>query len=407
MLRRARRAADALRRLIATVAVAWVGHVVAAEVPPVTVLQGGEAVLPVDGVVTLRREPFLILATPGLGPASLVAERAGTVPATDPAGVRLVAAPASMAMATTPLSLQTQAVPPETFDGLSAALLEQWGTVLGPDRIAAYRDLEESRFGKLPVLMAGRQHPAGRAGSQPVWAVFALDGDPVDRTPIASIVLHVFRAVVVSGTDAAWSVLLRDSVLLRFRGDAAKPAAPSTPDSPGLDCGRSAVITAVRSAQWQRVERLLRDGLDPNLRSTKRGVTLLMCALSGPRVYPETVAALLAGGSDPNRPAADGQTSLHWAVRAVAQPGFATEPLEALDLLTRRGGDIEAESESGETPLLLAVAQGSAEAVTMLMLAGADPAIQNRRGESALARAARLGRKDLVRWMEALRGKGD
>ena len=73
MLRRARRAADALQRLIATVAVAWMGHVVAAEVPPVTILQGGEAVLPVDGVFTLRREPFLILATPGLGPASLVA----------------------------------------------------------------------------------------------------------------------------------------------------------------------------------------------------------------------------------------------------------------------------------------------------------------------------------------------
>lgn len=405
MLRRARRAADGLQRLLATFVVAWSGLGLAAEAPPVTVLQGGEVVRPVDGVFTLRREPFLILATAGLGPASLVAERGGRAPSGEPAESRLVAAPVSMAMATTPLSLQTQAVPPETFDGLSASLLEQWGTALGPERIAAYRDLEESRFRKLPVLMAGRQHPAGRAGPQPVWPVFAVDGEAVARSPVTSIVLHVFRAVVVSGTDAAWSVLRRDAVSIRFQGEAEKPRPASRADAAELDCGTSAVITAVRSPQWQRVERLLRDGLDPDLRSTKRGVTLLMCALSGPRVYPETVAALLAGGSDPNRPAADGQTSLHWAVRAVARPGFATEPLEALDLLMRRGGDIEAESESGETPLLLAVEQGSAEAVTMLMLAGADPAIQNRRGESALARATRLGRADLVRWMAVLRGR--
>ncbi len=346
----------------------WATAVTAAdEPPPVTVVQDGRVVPYADGGYTLRPAPFLVLSAPTEGPISLVPEREGRPPEIAPGTARLVAAPAAMAVATTPLSLQTQTVPPEVFDGLSAPLLEQWGSVLGPERVAAYRDLEESRFGKLPVLMAGRQHPAGRAGARALWPVFALDGQSVDSARMSSLVLHVFRTVMVTGTDAAWTVLRWMPVTLRFRGTADVASRPRDPASARLDCGNSAVVSAVRSGQWQRVERLLRDGLDPNRRVTARGLTM------------------------------------HWAVRAIAAGGFAKEALEAFDLLARRGGDIEAESAAGETPLLVAVGLGSPEAVAALMLSGADPGIQNRRGESALARARGTRRADLVDWMTRLR----
>jgi len=373
------------------------------EPPPVTVVQDGRPVPYSEGGYTLRPAPFLVLSAPTEGPISLVPEREGKAPEIPPGTAKLVAAPAAMAVATTPLSLQTQTVPPEVFDGLSAPLLEQWGSVLGPERVAAYRDLEESRFGKLPVLMAGRQHPAGRAGPRALWPVFALDGQSIDAARVSSLMLHVFRTVMVTGTDAAWTVLRWMPVTLRFRGQADVPAPAPGEAAAGLDCGNSAVVSAVRSGQWQRIERLLRDGLDPNRRVTKRGLTLLMCALTGPTVSPETVAALLSAGADPNLAADDGQTAMHWAVRAVAAGGFTKEALEAFDLLARRGGDVEAESAAGETPLLVAVDRGSAEAVAALMLAGADPGIQNRRGESALARARSLRRADLADWMTRLR----
>lgn len=398
-----RRPAERLRAAWAGLLL-WATLVAAAEEPPpVTIVQDGRSVPYADGGYTLRPAPFLVLSTPTEGPISLVPEREGKPPEIPPGTAKLVAAPAAMAVATTPLSLQTQAVPPEVFDGLSAPLLEQWGSVLGPERVAAYRDLEESRFGKLPVLMAGRQHPAGRAGARALWPVFALDGQSLGSARVSSLVLHVFRTVMVTGSDAAWTVLRWMPVTLRFRGTADVAARPSEAASARLDCGNSAVVSAVRSGQWQRVERLLRDGLDPNLRVTKRGLTLLMCALTGPAVSPETVAALLSGGADPNLLADDGQTAMHWAVRAIAVGGFAKEALEAFDLLARRGGDVEAESAAGETPLLVAVALGSTEAVAALMLAGADPGIQNRRGESALARARSARRADLGDWMIRLR----
>lgn len=382
----------------------WATAVAAADdPPPVTVVQDGRPVPYVDGGYTLRPAPFLVLSTPTEGPISLVPEREGKPPEIAPGTAKLVAAPAAMAVATTPLSLQTQTVPPEVFDGLSAPLLEQWGSVLGPERVAAYRDLEESRFGRLPVLMAGRQHPAGRAGARALWLVFALDGQSIDSARVSSLVLHVFRTVMVTGTDAAWTVLRWMPVTLRFRGTADVASRPRDAGSVRLDCGNSAIVSAVRSGQWQRIERLLRDGLDPNRRVTARGLTLLMCALTGPSVSPETIAALLSAGADPNLAADDGQTAMHWAVRAIAAGDFAKEALEAFDLLARRGGDIEAESAAGETPLLVAVGLGSPEAVAALMLAGADPGIQNRRGQSALARARGTGRADLVDWMTRLR----
>lgn len=382
----------------------WATAIAAAdEPPPVTVVQDGRPVPFADGGYTVRPAPFLVLSAPTEGPISLVPEREGRPPEIAPGVARLVAAPAAMAVATTPLSLQTQTAPPEVFDGLSAPLLEQWGSVLGPDRIAAYRDLSESRFGKLPVLMAGRQHPAGRAGPRVLWPVFALDGQALDSARVSSLVLHVFRTVMVTGTDAAWTVLRWMPVTLRFRGVADVAARPGAEGSARLDCGNSAVVSAVRSGQWQRVERLLRDGLDANRRVTARGLSLLTCALTGPAVSPETVAALLSAGADPNLAADDGETAMHWAVRAIATGGFAKEALEAFDLLARRGGDIEAESAAGETPLLVAVDLGSAEAVAALMLAGADPGIQNRRGASALARARGSGRADLADWMIRLR----
>ena len=95
------------------------------------------------------------------------------------------------------------------------------------------------------------------------------------------------------------------------------------------------------------------------------------------------VRALLDGGADPNAPAVDGATALHWAVHR--------DDTETVDLLLAARADAKAANRYGVTPLTLACTNGNARIVTRLLDAGADPNAALPGGETALMTAARTG----------------
>ena len=165
-----------------------------------------------------------------------------------------------------------------------------------------------------------------------------------------------------------------------------------------------------------RISGLLRDGMDPNLRNS-RGVPGLVMAtqqeswkaaeaiLASKRVNLEAttendenalmlaalkgqvdiVRAMLAKGAKVNKP---GWSPLHYAAT-----GGNTEVIE---LLLKRGADIEARSPNESTPLMMAARYGSIEGMQVLLRAGADPRARNQLAMDALDFAASANRPDAM-----------
>ena len=101
----------------------------------------------------------------------------------------------------------------------------------------------------------------------------------------------------------------------------------------------------------------------------------------------DRLAALLADGSDPNavKPVPPAWSLLHEAIEQLEEGGS----VEALVLLLRRGAGVE--GNGGDTPLLMALFREQAQAVQILLTAGAEPNVCGPEGDSPLRVAAERG----------------
>jgi ankyrin repeat protein len=100
------------------------------------------------------------------------------------------------------------------------------------------------------------------------------------------------------------------------------------------------------------------------------------------------VDLLLKAGADPKAAASSGATALHWS-RGDA---------DKVRLLLDRGADINARSQLGRTPLIVAAAStGSAEVVRMLLAKGAEVNTADNTGATPLMEATTAGQEDVVR----------
>ena len=77
--------------------------------------------------------------------------------------------------------------------------------------------------------------------------------------------------------------------------------------------------------------------------------------------------------------------------------GLSGRRPELTRLLLAAGANPECRDSNRETPLTYAVREGPLETIRMLLQAGTDPRAANRHGVTALARARRLKRWDVVR----------
>lgn len=113
------------------------------------------------------------------------------------------------------------------------------------------------------------------------------------------------------------------------------------------------VVELAKTAQWEQLSGLLRDGLDPNA------------------VY------------------GDGSAALHWA--------SYHDNLDAARELLAAGAMVNASTDLGVTPLWLAAENGSHGMTQALLAAGADPNGKLLSGESIVMTAAQSGNGDVVR----------
>jgi hypothetical protein len=91
----------------------------------------------------------------------------------------------------------------------------------------------------------------------------------------------------------------------------ARLQAGADPNQPGGVNDWTPLMHAIHKGQRQSVAALLAGGADPNARTPKGGTALMMAAGYGDD---ETVRLLLAAGADPHVAAADGSTALTHAV---------------------------------------------------------------------------------------------
>jgi ankyrin repeat protein len=144
-----------------------------------------------------------------------------------------------------------------------------------------------------------------------------------------------------------------------------------------IGCGTfSPLDGAVYKENAEMLKFLLAHGAKP------RGRELPAAAFSrGPTEALEMVSALLKAGIDPNiRDDAGGSNSLVGAAYRGRRDVIKL-------LLSQPGIRLDETDSDGNTALMFAVQQGFAEIVDLLLQAGANPAVTNRRGETAAALA--------------------
>lgn len=117
-------------------------------------------------------------------------------------------------------------------------------------------------------------------------------------------------------------------------------------------------------------------------RTPKDESPLMMAALKG---QVEMVRKLIARKASVNKP---GWAPLHYA----ATKGDTT----IIEILLEEHAFIDAESPNKTTPLMMAAHYGTAEAVNLLLEAGADPTLRNELGLSAIDFANRANRSDVA-----------
>ncbi len=148
---------------------------------------------------------------------------------------------------------------------------------------------------------------------------------------------------------------------------------------------RDALFAAIRSGSVPEVERLLKAGASPDTVDADGTPALMAATLFGEA---DLVKLLLDRGADPNRPGVGGTTALMWAV----------PNLEKVRLLLARRANVNAQSETGRTALLVAASYpGTVDVLQVLLGSGADLRAQDKGGTTALALAVRSSDINVVR----------
>lgn len=152
---------------------------------------------------------------------------------------------------------------------------------------------------------------------------------------------------------------------------------PNTLDPKGL----SGLYVALRDSSLKSAQVLIDwPRTNVEIRTAQDESPLMMAALKG---HLELVKKLIKRDADVNKP---GWTPLHYAATAGH--------LAVMELLLEQHAFIDAESPNGTTPLMMAAHYGTPAAVKLLLDAGADTAMRNQLGLSAIDFAHRAGRQD-------------
>jgi len=152
--------------------------------------------------------------------------------------------------------------------------------------------------------------------------------------------------------------------------------------------GEHGLILALRERSLNVVDALLESPLTRvEVRTAQDESPLMLAALRG---HFDLCKTLIARDADVNKP---GWTALHYA----ATGGH----IAIIRLLLDNHAYIDAAAPNGSTPLMMASKYGTDEAVRLLLDAGADPALKNALGLTAIDFANQVQRDDIVQIIAA------
>ncbi len=154
--------------------------------------------------------------------------------------------------------------------------------------------------------------------------------------------------------------------------------------------GLHGLLLAVQEPSPKVIDVLLRwPKTEVESRNASDESPLMLAALRG---HGELARKLIERGADVNK---TGWTPLHYA----ATNGH----LEIMNLLLEHHAYIDAESPNATTPLMMAAHYGSADAVRLLLAAGADATLKNQLGMSAIDFANKANRKEAAELIASVR----
>lgn len=178
---------------------------------------------------------------------------------------------------------------------------------------------------------------------------------------------------------------------------------------------------AVRTDDARTVEALVLRGISTNSADRKHGPAIVLAARE--RAHAALRALLLSPATDLDARNAAGESALMYAAlhgdvenlklliakgAAVNQPGWtalhyaaSAGQVEAARLLLEHSAYIDAASENGTTPLMLAARQKQLTVAQLLVREGADPSLRNEGGYTAADYLERNGLADDAKWMRA------
>jgi ankyrin repeat protein len=163
-----------------------------------------------------------------------------------------------------------------------------------------------------------------------------------------------------------------------------RPAA-SGDDQPAAKALPAELAKAIRDGELKAIRAQLDGGVDVTARDADGNTPLLLAAIYA---GPECVELLIKKGADVNAKNKLGATPLHRAATNY----------EKAKLLIDAGADVKVKTKSGRTPLTLAARKyGNSKTVKLLLDRGADASEPNNRGATPIQVAAACGDLDTVK----------
>ena len=174
------------------------------------------------------------------------------------------------------------------------------------------------------------------------------------------------------------------SVLIRRPASSGSASEPHAPGSSPTDRAASALVTAARAGDVEKVKKELEGKIDVNAPESAGGRSALHLAAKENRV--EVIPVLLAAKADVNNRDRAGKTPL-----CVAAESRDPKCVESMKLLLEAKSDVNSKDRLGGSPLLWAAGLGTPEAVELLIASGAEVSIQDKNGLTPLLWAAGTG----------------
>ena len=174
------------------------------------------------------------------------------------------------------------------------------------------------------------------------------------------------------------------SVLIRRPATSGSTSEPRAPGTNPTDRAASALVTAARAGDVEKVKKELEGKIDVNAPESSGGRSALHWAAKENRV--EVIPVLLAAKADVNNRDRAGKTPL-----CVAAESRDPKCVESMKLLLAAKSDVNSKDRLGGSPLLWAAGLGTPEAVELLIDSGAEVSIQDKNGLTPLLWAAGTG----------------